>query len=70
MFLNLAFDLSPHGEDIRGRIATGLKIDVSAEELVVLRELSKREARLVRGAIEDAQVEVWARLTAPRKNRG
>lgn len=60
LYLNLAFDLLPMGEDVRQVV--GLELSLPPASLVLLQRLEHGEARLVRATRGDAEVEAWARL--------
>ncbi|MBI2375126.1 MAG: hypothetical protein HYV07_14105 [Deltaproteobacteria bacterium] len=60
LFVNLAFDLEPLGDDPRTRVAW--IVEARADQLQVLRHLDKEEADLVTASLEQAQVEAWALL--------
>jgi len=62
LYLNLAFDLEPLGEDIRLRVARDL--GATANELLLLRKLTVPEERLARRCRLDADTEAWARILA------
>lgn len=60
LFVNLAFDLEPLGDDPRTRVAR--IVEAKADQLQILRQLNSEESALVNASLEQAQVEAWALL--------
>ena len=63
LFINLAFDMAPLGDDIRLQVAADVCPEVSANKLMILRALTAKETRLVRQCRRDADVEAWAQIS-------
>ena len=60
LYLNLAFDLEPLGEDLRVRVSK--EMSLTADEIVLLRKLTPAEEKLARRCRRDADTEAWARI--------
>ncbi len=63
LFINMAFDMTPLGDDIRLRITAEICPDVPANKLMLLRALTAKETRLVRQCRRDADVEAWSQIS-------
>jgi len=61
-YLNLSFDLEPLGEDVRNQVESLVIPDVPADKLLILRELSHSEVRLLQRMRLDCDTETWARI--------